>query len=92
MKKKEGIPMNNLAVKEFGAKVTKKMKGWYIYNGVNFTVEIFEDSCETSWWEVVMDGEIHPAVIEEIPMDYNNFNTKSELVFLLLQIDKELSK
>ena len=80
-------------VKEFGAKVTKKARGWYTYNGVNFTVDIIEEACETKWWEVDLYGsqEVHPSVLNEV-QDNNNFETKGDLVHLLLLIDKELTK
>ena len=39
-------------VKRFGAKVTKDISGYYIYNGVNFTAKFNIEYCETSSWTV----------------------------------------
>ena len=79
-------------IKEFGAKVKKEFAGYYIYNGVNFTIKFNQDSCENVWWEInLFEKNVNSKVLEEFEY-YNNFDTKSELVYRLYQIDKQISE
>lgn len=75
-----------------GVKIKKKTRGWYTYQGINFNVDFWEEACETSWWEVcIHDDETDPRVFEFFE-DYNQFDTKKEVVGLLYQFDKSLTK
>jgi len=76
-------------VKEFGAKVEKELAGYYIYKGKNFTVKFNSEECETSWWEVNLYDECPNVVYNEF-YDYNKYETKKEIVGILLNIDKSI--
>ena len=81
-------------VKEFGAKVIREKGyiGYYIYKGVNFTVGFNSAECESSWWEVNhWDDGVHPAIVEAFE-DYNVYDTKSEVINQLLNLDKNMSE
>lgn len=75
-------------VKRFGAKVKKEFAGYYIYQGVNFTVEFNEDECETKWWEVNLFGDNTSNAVFNYYEDYNKFETKKDVVESLLNLDK----
>ena len=77
-------------VKAFGAKVTKVTRGMYTYNGKNFTVD-FDNTCEIDGyaWEVSLVSRKLPAELEEMLYDGNYFETKSDLVWLLLNVDQD---
>ena len=76
-------------VKEFGAKVNKDgLGGYYIYTGKNFTVKFNSEECVTKYWEVNLYDNC-PLEIEQQLDGYNKFDTKNELVFELLSIDKK---
>jgi len=85
-------------VRDFGSRVTKaellindkitKLPGYYTYTGKNFTVNFNEDSCETTWWEVaILDDNVDENLYEYFE-DYNSYERKKDLVFALLQLDK----
>jgi len=75
-------------VKDFGAKVKKDgLGGYYIYIGKNFTVKFNSDECVTKFWEVNLYDNC-PSEIEKELKGYNRFDTKNELVFELLNLDK----
>lgn len=80
-------------VKEFGAKVTKITRGMYTYHGKNFTVD-FENTCEIDGnpWEVSLVSRKLPAALEDYLYDGNYFETKGDLVFLLLGVDQDWDK
>lgn len=78
-------------VKDFGAKVKKEFSGYYIYEGVNFTVGFNEAACETVWWEVQLYGEVEAdKVVFNHFEDWNQYDTKNEVVSALLELDREL--
>tara|TARA_R110000772_G_C13019230_1_gene410366 strand:+ start:39 stop:437 length:399 start_codon:yes stop_codon:yes gene_type:complete len=82
-------------VKRFGAKVIKEIGGYYIYNGVNFTAKFNIEHCVSSVWQVDIYSEDANAVIVshfDCNGDYENtFDTKKDLLWALLNIDKEFN-
>ena len=85
--------LNSLSnqIKRFGAKVTKEFKGYYIYNGVNFTAKFNEESCESTWWEVNTWEESTDDRVMKKYEDWNQYTTKNEILGDLLSFDKSLS-
>ena len=77
-------------VKAFGAKVTKVTRGMYTYHGKNFVVD-FDDTCEIEGyrWEVSLVSRKLPAALEVMLYDGNYFERKSDLVWLLLNVDRD---
>ena len=80
---------NSLAnqLKEFGAKVTKEKFG-YVYNGINFSVEVYLDGCVTNFWTTSWFNIEDESIAEELNVQ---FDTKKELVYYLLNTDKNIS-
>ena len=72
-------------IKEFGAKVTRTMPGWYTYHGVNFTVGIMDDEC--GWRADVLADGVDPRLEDHYQLD-TNFETKKELVGTLFFMDQ----
>jgi len=92
----ENQPTIAQQVTQFGAKVKKEKGyvGYYIYEGINFTVHLNSAECEHTWWEVDLyikgdgcedkkDGKIHNYFYE-----YNRYDTKQEVVAAILNLDK----
>ena len=80
-------------VKQFGAKVKKDgLAGYYIYIGKNITVKFNVEECETKYWSInEYQDNLHP-VVKESAWSYNNYETKNDLVWDLLNLDIELNK
>jgi len=81
-------------IKRLGGKVTrsKELMSTYIYHGKNFTVELTEASCETTWWEVCIHGEnVAKEVFDCYWNEDNMFENKRECLYSLLRLDQELS-
>lgn len=81
-------------IKRFGARVTrvKGYRGVYQYNGKNFTVQLSEDCCETCWWEVsIWEDNVDKRVQDHFD-DYNQYDTKGDVLQALLGLDIQLSK
>lgn len=76
-------------VKEFGAKVKRKMSGWYTYHGVNFTIDIFDD--EYGWRAAVYADGVDPKLYNSWRLD-TTFDTKKELVGELFFMDEHWNK
>tara|TARA_R110001592_G_scaffold10244_4_gene53516 strand:+ start:168 stop:446 length:279 start_codon:yes stop_codon:yes gene_type:complete len=85
-------------LKEAKVKVTKDgCAGYYIYNGINFTVKFNSEECETSWWEVNI---FYNECPKEVEKNYswlgndccNQWETKRELILDLFELDQSLSK
>ena len=74
-------------LKDNGLKVTKK-GGGYLYNGKNFSVEVFLDGCVTDFWTIYLDDANEDVV--EMFKDYNKFDTKNEVIWSLFQFDMSL--
>lgn len=74
-------------MKDNGLKVTKKGSG-YMYNGKNFSVEVFLDGCVTDFWTIYL-VDASEELIEEYE-DNNRFDTKSEVIWALFQFDMSL--
>lgn len=74
-------------MKDNGLKVTKKGSG-YIYNGKNFSVEVFLDGCVTDFWAIDL-VDASEELIEEYE-DNNTFNTKKEVIWALFRFDMSL--
>lgn len=72
-------------VKRFGAKVVKKGAS-YEYVGKNFNCELFLDGCETDYWTTYYKGNNNELYMELTENGYS-FDTKSELVSYLLNLD-----
>ena len=83
-------------VKRFGAKVTKDISGYYIYNGVNFTAKFNIEYCETSSWTVDIYSEDADEIVVrafDCNGDYENiYQTKKDTLWALLSLDKESTK
>jgi hypothetical protein len=78
-------------VKEFGAKVKRNgVGGYYVYHGKNFVVRFNQDWCETKWWEVAYWEENVDERVVEYFEGWNQYDTKSDLVGVLLNLDKSL--
>ncbi len=71
-------------LKDNGLKVTKK-GGGYMYNGKNFSVEVFLDGCVTDFWTIYL-VDASEELVEEFK-DYNKFDTKNEVIWALFQFD-----
>jgi hypothetical protein len=79
-------------LRKAGVKITKLGRGYYLYAGINFTVELMEDSCESTWWEVcIWDDKVDTRVFEYFN-EYNMFDRKQDVVGALFQFDKSLSQ
>lgn len=79
-------------VRKAGVKITKLGRGYYLYTGLNFTVSLVEDSCETTWWEVsIWEDNVDARVFEHFN-EYNHFDRKQDVVDALFQFDKSLSE
>ena len=74
-------------LKDNGMKVTKNGVG-YMYNGKNFSVEVFLDGCVTEFWAINLVDANEDVV--EMFKDYNKFDTKSEAIYQLFQFDINL--
>ena len=74
-------------LKDNGMKVTKNGVG-YMYNGKNFSVEVFLDGCVTEFWAINLVDASEELV--EMFEDYNQFDTKSEVIYQLFQLDMSL--
>ena len=72
-------------IKRSGSKVTKTDVG-YMFNGKNgLKVEIFADSCETTFWTMIFisgTSEQDNEISEMYPME-----TKKETILFLLELD-----
>jgi hypothetical protein len=79
-------------LKEDGIKVTKNGIGWYTYHGKNFTVDIFNEECETKWWEVSIYADNLDQRVFDHFNEWNNFDTKKEVLNALYCFDKEITK
>ena len=73
-------------MKDFGAKVTKTDIG-YMYNGINFSVEIYLDGCVTDYWTASYFEIEDKELAEELK---ETFDTKRELVYYLFCLDKKI--
>ena len=76
-------------VKEFGSKIEKEFAGYYIYKGKNFTVKFNSDECVSKYWYVNLYDNC-PEIISKELYDYNKFDTKYQLIYELLNIDKNI--
>jgi len=74
-------------LKDNGLKVTKN-GGGYMYNGKNFSVEVFLDGCVTEYWTINLLDSSEELI--EMFEDYNKFDTKSEVIYQLFQFDMSL--
>ena len=74
-------------LKDNGLKVTKNGLG-YMYNGKNFSVEVFLDGCVTEYWAINL-VDASEELVDQFE-DYNQFDTKSEVIFQLFQFDMSL--
>ena len=74
-------------LKDNGLKVTKS-GGGYMYNGKNFCVEVFLDGCVTEYWTINL-VDVSEELVEQFE-DYNQFDTKSEVIHQLFQFDMNL--
>lgn len=80
-------------VKEFGAKVVKNgPSGYYRYIGKNFTADIYEDSCVTTWWAVDIWQDNADPIVEEHFKEYNTFDRKKDVVWALLTLDQNYNQ
>tara|TARA_R110002050_G_scaffold11858_3_gene39492 strand:- start:1228 stop:1506 length:279 start_codon:yes stop_codon:yes gene_type:complete len=85
-------------LKEAKVKVTKNGgAGFYIYNGINFSVEFNSEEFDTKYWEINLDYDNCPSVVYNrysyLGEAYsNNFETKGDLVWELFLFDQSLSK
>ena len=88
-------------MKDFGA-VSKRSKthySTYIYVGKNFTAEYAEESCETTWWAVMIWDDDCDSVVHEYYSEQNYHYTKADCLSDLFHLDqnyesikKDLSK
>jgi len=77
-------------IRNDGIKIKRLGKGYYQYIGKNFICEFSEESCESTWWEVSIWGEdVNPIVYNHFE-DYNQFDTKTEVVGQLYNFDKSI--
>jgi len=76
----------------FDCKVTrsKTHTRTYIYHGKNFTAEVYEDSCETTWWQAYTENA--PEWLTEEYNNWNHHDTKADCLSFLLEIDFAKSK
>lgn len=80
-------------VKRFGAKVTK-VEGYigiYRYNGVNFTVDFWQEACETTWWEACVWNDGVDKIVHDHFNEWNHFDRKHDVLEALFVFDQELS-
>ena len=74
-------------IKKEGIKITKTARGWYTYHGKHFTVDIMEESCETTWWEAsIWSEDVDPQVFNHFN-EYNMFDTKIECISAVYHFD-----
>jgi hypothetical protein len=80
-------------MKEFGAKNVKDgFGGFYKYLGKNFKADFNFAECDSKWWEVdLYSSDVDERVFQEFE-GYNKFDTKAELVWLLLCLDKTIEE
>jgi hypothetical protein len=81
-------------IKRFGSKVTR-LKGYtgiYVYHGKNFTVQVMEDCCETCWWSVYLSEDGLDQRVYDHFYDYNQYDTKGEVLQAVLALDMDLSQ
>ena len=77
-------------MKDNGLKVTKK-RGTYLYNGKNFSVEIFLDGCVTEFWTVDLEDNSPQFLIDEVEgWNNNNFERKVDAIETLFRIDMSM--
>jgi len=90
--KKANRPMTySERIRAEGIKIKKNARGWYTFIGKNFQVGLMEDSCETTWWEVLIyDDNVDARVFEHFDQ-CNRWDTKSEVVGALYELDKRLT-
>jgi hypothetical protein len=90
--KKANRPMSyNERIRAEGIKIKRNARGWYTFIGKNFTIDIQEESCETTWWEAcIWDDNVDKRVFEHFD-GYNHWYTKSEVVSALYELDKRLT-
>ena len=74
-------------MKDNGLKVTKK-EGGYLYNGKNFSVEIFLDGCVTEFWTVDLEDNSPQFLIDEFEDD--RFERKMDAIGALFNLDMSL--
>lgn len=74
-------------VKRFGAKVIKDGCG-YKYIGKTFNCDLYKDGCITEYWTCSYDGD-NKEIEEEILENGISFETKSDLVYYLLNLDSQ---
>lgn len=91
--KKANRPMSyNEKIRAEGIKIKKNFKGWYTFIGKNFKVDLQEDSCERTWWEVcIWEDNVDARVFEHFD-GYNMWDTKAEVVSALYELDKRLTE
>ena len=77
-------------LKDNGVKVTNK-GGGYLYNGKNFSVEIFLDGCVTDFWTVDLEDNSPQFLIDEVEAwNNNNFERKADAIGTLFNIDMSM--
>jgi hypothetical protein len=77
-------------IRKEGIKIKRLGRGYYQYIGKNFTCDFNEESCESTWWEVCIWGkDVNPIVYNHFE-DYNQFDTKTEVVGALYNFDKSI--
>lgn len=85
-------------LKEAKVKVTKDGgAGFYIYNGINFSVKFNSEEFDTKYWEINTYYDNCPKAVQ---MNYshlgndccNQWETKGDLVWDLFEFDQSLSK
>ena len=74
-------------MKDNGLKVTKK-EGGYLYNGKNFSVEIFLDGCVTEFWTVDLEDNSPQFLIDEFEDD--RFERKMDAIGALFNLDMSM--
>jgi hypothetical protein len=90
--KKANRPMSyNERIRAEGIKIKRNARGWYTFIGKNFSVELSEESCESTWWEVNIWSDNVDKRVFEFYEGYNHFYTKSEVVSSLYELDKRLT-
>ena len=80
-------------VKEFGAKVKKDgCAGYYTYIGRNFKANFNSEEGVTKHWEVdLLSDDVDERVNEQF-YDYNQYDTKAEVVWILLGLDQQIEE
>ncbi len=79
-------------VKEFGAKVTRELAGYYVYHGVNFIAKINQVVCERTYWEIDVYSDDTDKRVYDNFHDYCTYERKGDVVWALLCLDKSLSE